>query len=71
MIINKQNLKGVSNIVVKLDIKHDDYINSMSTNNQVKKNVIAIRSVDHQTYTIKHDKIGFNSFDNKMITKQQ
>ena len=54
-------------MVVKNEISHNDYINTMKTNNQVKKNVIALRSFDHQIYTIKNEKIALNSFYDKMI----
>ena len=62
MITNKKKLKGVSKVVVKHKIKHDDYINTMNTNKQVKKKVISIRSFDHQIYTIKNKKIALSSF---------
>ena len=39
----------------------------MTTNNQVKNNVIAIISFDHQIYTTKNEKIALNSFYDKMI----
>ncbi|MFM7983816.1 MAG: hypothetical protein ACKPKO_31275, partial [Candidatus Fonsibacter sp.] len=54
---NKKKLKGISKVVVKNEISHNDYINTMKTNNQVKKNVVALRSFDHQIYTIKNEKI--------------
>ncbi|MFM7986246.1 MAG: hypothetical protein ACKPKO_43730, partial [Candidatus Fonsibacter sp.] len=59
----KKKLKGVSKVVVKNKIKHDDYINTMKTNNQANNNVIAIRSFDHQIYTINNEKnVSSNSF---------
>ncbi|MFM7990514.1 MAG: hypothetical protein ACKPKO_65465 [Candidatus Fonsibacter sp.] len=54
-------------MVVKNEISHNEYINTMKTNNQVKNNVISIRSFDHQIYTIKNEKIALNNFYDKMI----
>ena len=34
---NKKTLKGVSKVVVKKDIKHNDYVNVINTNKQVVK----------------------------------
>ncbi|MFM7982164.1 MAG: hypothetical protein ACKPKO_22880, partial [Candidatus Fonsibacter sp.] len=41
---NKKTLKGVSKVVVKKEIKHDDYVNVIETNNALTKEVMSIRS---------------------------
>ena len=63
---NKKTLKGVSKAVVKNDIEHNDYVDVISTNNVIKKDVVSIRSFDHQLYTYKQPKIALTSFYDKM-----
>ncbi|MFM7984545.1 MAG: hypothetical protein ACKPKO_34985 [Candidatus Fonsibacter sp.] len=66
MITNKK-IKRLKKVIVKTEIKHDDYINTMKTNNQVKNNVIALRSFDPQIFTIKNEKLALNNFYDKTI----
>ena len=63
---NKKTLKGVSKVVVKKEIKHDDYVNVIETNNALTKEVMSIRSFNHQLYTFKQQKIALTSFYDKM-----
>ena len=50
---NKNTLKGVSKVVVKREIQHDDYVNTLQTNEAPQKYVISIRIINHQLYTLK------------------
>ena len=50
---NKKVLKGVSKAVVKNDIEHKDYVDVISTNKVVKKDVVSLQSFNHQIYTYK------------------
>ena len=63
---NKKTLKGVSKAVVKNDIEHNDYVDVISTNNVIKKDVVSSISFDHQLYTYKQPKIALTSFYDKM-----
>ena len=53
---SKKTLKGVSKVVVKKEINRDDYVNDIETNEALKKEVVSIRSVNHQLYTFKQQK---------------
>ena len=63
---NKKTLKGVSKAVVKNDIEHKDYVDVISTNKVVKKDVVSLQSFNHQIYTYKRSKIALTSFYDKM-----
>ena len=64
---NQKALKGVSKVVVKKDIAHDDYVKAVEKNEVIKKEVVSIRNFNHQSYTYKHSKIALNSWYDKMI----
>ena len=63
---NKKVLKGVSKAVVKNDIEHKNYVDVISTNKVVKKDVVSLQSFNHQIYTYKRSKIALTSFYDKM-----
>ena len=63
---NKKTLKGVSKVVVKNEIKHSDYVNTLKTNEIARRNVVSIRSFNHQLYTYEQEKIALTSFYAKM-----
>ena len=63
---NKKTLKGVSTAVVENEIEHKDYVDVISTNKVIKKDVVTLRSFDHQIYTYKAPKIALTSFYDKM-----
>ena len=63
---NKKTLKGVSKVVVKNEISHNDYINVLNNNEPIKRDVISIRSFDHQLFTHKAiGKVALTSFYDK------
>ena len=60
-------MKGVSKPVVKNEIDHSDYVNVLETNDTIKRDVVSIRSFDHQLYTYRtKDKVALTSYDDKM-----
>jgi len=64
--INKKKLKGVSKVVVKNDIKHEDYTNVLKTNKPKKCNVVSIRSFNHELFTVLQTKTALTSYYDKM-----
>ena len=63
---NKKTLKGVSKAVVKNNIEHKDYVDVISTDCVAVRDVVSIRSFNHQLYTFKQPKIALTSFYDKM-----
>ena len=63
---NKKTLKGVSKAVVKNNIQHKDYVDVISTDCVAVRDVVSIRSFNHQLYTFKQAKIALTSFYDKM-----
>ena len=57
---------GVSKSVVKHQITHDNYMDTMNKNEQVCRDVVSLRSKDHMIRTIKNAKSALNSFYDKM-----
>ena len=66
MEVNTKKLKGVSKVVVKNEITHEDYNNVIETNEVIKRDVISIRSFNHQIYTNKMTKVALTSYYDKM-----
>ena len=64
--INKKKLKGVSKVVAKNDIKHEDYINVFNTYKPKKCNVVSIRSFNHELFTVLQNKTALTSYYDKM-----
>ena len=63
---NKKTLKGVSKVVVKKEIKHEDYEQVLNTNKPINKTVTSIRSFNHQLFTYVQEKTALTSFYDKM-----
>ena len=63
---NKNTLKGVSKVVVDKDINHHDYNSVLEENITIKKDVMSIRSFNHQLYTFQQSKIALTSFYDKL-----
>ena len=64
---DKKTLKGVSKVVVKKDITHDDYAQVLDTGEPIKQKVFRITSENHQLYTITQEKIALTSFYDKQV----
>ena len=54
-----------------MNIKRDDYINTMKTNEQMQNNVIAFRSNNHKIRTIRNYKIALSSFYYKRMVMNE
>ena len=52
----------MSKTAIREDIKFDDYLKTLRTNSLVKKDVVSIRSMNHQLYTLNQPKIALTSF---------
>ena len=64
---NKKTLKGVSKVVVKNEIKHDDYVHVLNTDEKVCRNVMSIGSFRHQIYSYSRTKVALTNFYDKMV----
>ena len=62
-----KKLKGASTTVIKKDIKLDKYLNTLRTNRLIKKDVVSIRSMNRQVYTLNQPKIALTSFYDKCM----
>ena len=62
----KKTCKGVSRAVLKKEISHDDYKNTLKTNEKVLKINTSIRSFKHQVFTYQCVKVCLSSFDDKV-----
>ena len=63
---NKKVLKGVSKVVVKKEITHENYIDVLTTNIPLIKNITSIRSHNQQLYTTAQNKVALTSYYDKM-----
>jgi hypothetical protein len=63
---NAKKLKGVSKVVVKKEITHNDYNNVLATGKSIKRDVVGFRSFNHQIYTVKTNKTALTSYYDKM-----
>ena len=63
---NTKKCKGVSKETLKNEIKHSNYLNTLITGQTLTKQIVSIRSFNHQLYTIQQDKICLNSYYDKM-----
>ena len=61
-----KKLKGISRVVVKNEITHEDYNKVLIDGKSIKKDVVSIRSFNHKVYTIKTNKIVLTCYYDKM-----
>ena len=57
---------GVEKYVVKHQITHDSYMDTMNTNEQLSRDVVSLRCKDYMVGAIKNPKNVLNSFYDKM-----
>ena len=62
---NFKKLKGISRVVVKNEITHDDYNKVLKDGESIKRDVVSIRSFKHKVYTIKTPKIALTVYYDK------
>ena len=63
---NCKKMKGISKVVVKKEIKHADFVNTLNSNQILKRDNVNFKSFNHQVYTITQSKIAVTSFYDKM-----
>ena len=61
----EKNAKGVPKNSVKKDLDMKDYENTLHKHKPKNVNFNAIRSKNHQIYSINQSKVGLTSYDNK------
>lgn len=62
-----KKLKGISKVVVKKEITHADYNNVLETGKKLNRDVVSIRSFEHQLYTVKTNKTALTAYYDKMF----
>ena len=63
---NAKKLKGVSKVVVKNQITHNDYNNVLADGKSIKRDVVGLRSFNHQVYTVKTNKTALTPYYDKL-----
>ena len=58
--------KGVNNPVVKNELTHEDYKNTLATGDTLTRNVMSFRSIRQQVYTVVQEKKVLRTFYDKM-----
>ena len=61
----KKRAKGISKAVVKKNINHDDYKNTLFNGVLMRHEMLGFRSKLHDVYTVRTDKISLSAFDDK------
>jgi hypothetical protein len=64
---NSKKAKGVSKAVVKKNITFKDYETTLNSNESCVRDVVGIRSFNHQLFTVKNQKIALSSWYDKMV----
>lgn len=62
---NSKTAKGIKKIVIKNDIKHEDYKNTLLNNKQMYHKMKTIRSENHQLGSYELNKVSLSCFDDK------
>ena len=63
---NAKKLKGISKVVVKKEITHNDYNTVLQTGESIKRDVVGFRSFEHQIYTVKTNKTALTAYYDKL-----
>ena len=61
-----KKLKGISKVVVKKEITHSDYNDVLETGKKISRDVVSIRSFEHQLYTVKTHKTALTAYYDKL-----
>ena len=62
---NNKTAKGIKKIVIKKDIKHEDYKNTLFQNKQMYHTMKTIRIDNHQLSSYELNKVSLSCFDDK------
>ena len=65
--INKKKVKGVFKVVVKNNIKHEDFKHVLDSNESISKEVYRIQSFNQQLFTILQTKTALTPYYDKMF----
>ena len=57
--------KGIVHSVIKNDLKHDMYKNTLETGGKMYSRMTVIRSTKHQLYTMEMNKVSLSAYDDK------
>ena len=60
-----KKLKGISKVVVKKEIKHEDYKEVLETGKSIDKEVPSTRSIKHDVFTLKQVKTALTCYYDK------
>ena len=63
---NTKKCKGVSSVVVKKEITHEDFKNTLATGATLLRNTMSFRSVRQQMYTVAQSKKALTTFYDKL-----
>ena len=64
---NKKTCKGVSKVVVKNEINHDDYVSVLTTGETINRTVTGFRSYNHEIFTVRTSKSALTAFYDKQV----
>ena len=64
---NTKKLKGLSKVVVKKNLKHEDYNSALTTDQAIARNTTSLRSFNHNVYTYTQTKVALTSWCDKMV----
>ncbi len=61
--------KGIVHSVIKNDLKHDMYKNTLETGGKTYSRMTVIRSTKHQLYTMEMNKVSLSAYDDKRFIR--
>ena len=64
---NTKKLKGLSKVVVKKNLKHEDYNSVLTTDQPIARNTTSLRSFNHNVYTYTRTKTALTSWYDRMV----
>ena len=64
---NTKKLKGLSKVVVKKNLKHEDYNSVLTTDQPIARNTTSLRRFNHKVYTYTQTKVALTSWYDKMV----
>ena len=69
--MDKQALKGIPKITAKNEIKHENYTNTLETNESLNRNITSIRSFNHELFTYVQEKTALTPYYDKMVLQDK
>ena len=65
MAARKKQQKVLYGIVIKNNLKHENYKRILETGGRMNSNMKMIRSIDHSIYTVNVTKVSLSAYDDK------